>query len=256
MLSDDLTDFARAIVQGVAPSSRMAALYVDYSVEVAIEVYRNNYRGNLHDALADVYPVIEQLVGQDFFRLVTRRFIASHPPQNGNLYHYGGQMADFLATFGPAGGLVYLPDVARLEWACHLAYFAEDAAALALADLARLPAERYGELKLHLHPACHLVRSRYPLGAIWHAHQPGGDFRIDLDSGPGNALVSRHEGAVSVTELSEAEATWLQVICDGFSLGAATDAALEGHPDFDLQALLLNLLVKDALTNFELGGET
>jgi len=82
--------------------------------------------------------VVEQLVGKDFFRLVTRQYIGAHGSHSGNLHRYGAEMADLLASFEPARGLVCLPDVAALEWACHRAYFADDAAALDLGKVARI----------------------------------------------------------------------------------------------------------------------
>jgi hypothetical protein len=250
-LSEHLSDFARVIVHGDAPSSRIAAGHQEYSVDVAVAVYRNNYRGNLHDALAGAYPVVEQLVSKDFFRLITRQFIGQHDSRSGNLHHYGVEMAGFLAAFEPARALPYLSDVAALEWACHRAYFADDAAALDIGKLAQLPAEQYPELILHIHPACRLLRSSYPVAAIWHAHQPGADsdFRIDLDTGSCNALVGRKDDVVLVGELSDAEAAWLNRIQSGASLGAATDSALELRSDFDLQSALLKLLQLGVFTD-------
>lgn len=256
VLNDDLSDFSGAIVHGETPSSQIDTSYQNYSVAAAIEVYRNNYRGNLHDTLVGAYPVIEQLVGKDFFRLLTRRFIGQHLSRSGNLHHYGAEMAGFVAAFEPAQELAYLPDVAALEWACHCAYYADDAATLDIDKLAQVPPEQYLNLILHIHPACHLVRSRYPIAAIWHAHQPGatGDFHIDLDSGSSNALVSRKNDVVLVNELKEADAAWLQGIQAGTQLGEATATTLEHYPDFNLQAALLNLVAQNVFENFTLGA--
>jgi hypothetical protein len=253
-LNDDLSDFARAIVRGEPPSPLITMNYQNYSVDVAIEVYRNNYRGNLHDTLAGAYPVIEQLVGKDFFRLLTRKFIEQHLSRGGNLHHYGAEMAGFVATFEPARELAYLPDIAALEWACHCAYFADNADTLDISRLAQIPHGQYAELILHIHPSCHLVRSRYPISAIWHAHQPGAnsDFKIDLDSGSSNALINRKDDAIQVSELSAADAAWLQAIQAGTALGDATAAAQERYPDFGLQAALLNLIAQDVLIDFSL----
>lgn len=250
-LDEELGDFARVVVSGAEPSPQIADGYRNYAAAVAVEVYRNNYRGNLHDALAGAYPVVEQLVGKGFFGVVTRQFIGQHPSRSGNLHHYGEQMADFLAAFEPARSLTYLPDVAALEWACHCAYFAKDAATLDLGRLARVPAERYPDLILHTHPACALLRSRFPIAAIWHAHQPdaGGNFHIDLDAGACNALVSRKDDVVVVGELSDAEAAWLERIQRGASLGMATDDTLARHPEFDLQAILPELLLLNVLAD-------
>ncbi|MGA8863268.1 MAG: DNA-binding domain-containing protein [Gallionella sp.] len=254
-LSDDLSDFASAIVRGDQPSSWMNTDYPHYSVAAAIGIYRNNYRGNLRDALAGAYPVIEQLVGRDFFRYMTRQFIGQHPSRSGNLHHYGAEMADFIESFEPARELPYLRDVAALEWACHRAYFADDAPALDIVRLGRIPPEQYPDLILHTHPSSDLVLSRYPIATIWQAHQPGAsdDFRIDLDSGASIALVSRKDDVVIVNNLSATDADWLRGLQHGATLGQATAATLERHPDFDLQAALLNLVTQGVLSDFCLG---
>jgi hypothetical protein len=260
-LSDNVSDLARAIVRSEEPSPQIDANYQHYSIAVAIEVYRNNYRGNLHDTLAGAYPVIEQLVGKDFFRHMARQFIERHLSRSGNLHHYGAEMAGFVAAFEPAQGLPYLPDIAALEWACHCAYFSDDAATLDIVKLAQIPPEHYSELILYTHPACHLVRSKYPIAAIWHAHQPGAssDFHIDLDRGanlsPGNALVSRKENIVRVSDLTDADAAWLQGIQNRIPLGNVTDVIMKLYPDFDLQAALLNLLTLGILIDVNLRGK-
>lgn len=258
VLSNDLSVFARAIVLGLDLSPQIRVVCPKYDVATAMAVYRNNYRGNLHDALASAYPVIEQLVGKDFFRVLTKQFIGQYPSGSGNLHHYGAEMAGFVAAFEPAQGLVYLPDIAALEWSCHRAYFADDDATLDIGKLAQIPPEQYPDLILYTHPSCHLVRSRYPIAVIWHAHQADAscDFHIDLDSGSSNALVSRKDNVVQVSELTEADAAWLQSIQTGTSLGDATTATLERYPDFDLQAALqtllqLGVLVDSRISNSE-----
>ena len=254
-LRDDLLSFTQAIVSDVALPAQINPVYLNYPAATALEVYRNNYRGNLHDALVGAYPVIEQLVGKEFFRGLTRAFIAEHPSRSGNLHHYGKQLPDFITTFTPAQSLAYLPDVATLEWACHCAYFAADAAGLDLGKLAQTPPEQYSNLLLHIHPACHVVRSTYPIAAIWHAHQPGAveDFHIDLDNGRSIALVIRSEDVVQVGDLPEAEADWLESIRTGTRLGAATDVTLEKYPHFDLSQSLTKLVSLGVFSGFNLG---
>lgn len=250
-LSYELTRLAGAIVRGETVSAQLDSGYPNYSLATAIGVYRNNYCGNLHDALAGAYPVIRQLVGEEFFRFMARKYVERHASVSANLYHYGEHLAGFLAAFSPAQELVYLPDVARLEWACHTAYFASDEAVLELDRLAAVPAGHCPDLLLAT--ACQVVRSDYPLTAIWLAHQPdaGCDFHIDLAQGGSIALVSRLADVVLVSELSQAAADWLQHIQDGATLGVATAEALARHPDFDLQATLLVLVAQAALTGFK-----
>jgi hypothetical protein len=256
MLNAELAHFARAIVGDDKASSLVRETYANYSADIALDIYRNNYRGNLHDALAGAYPVVKQLVGDDFFRFMGRKFIAEHPSRNANLHRYGAELAAFVAAFEPANELAYLADVAALEWACHLAYFADDADTLDIARLAQVPAERYTELVLHLQPSCHLQHSRYPVAAIWHAHQPGAcdDFRIDLGSGACDALVCRKDGVVTVIELAEADAAWLQRMEAGMPLGDAAAETLERHPHFDLLSALQMQIAQNVFASFDLGA--
>lgn len=257
-LSDDLTVFGSAIVRGEAISPLIDTAYQHYLVATALDIYRNNYCGNLHDALASAYPVINQLVGDDFFRFLVRKFIAQYPSCNANLHHFGAELADFLTTFEPVQKLVYLADVAALEWACHRAYFADDAAMLDINKLAQIPPEQYSDLIMRIHPACQVVRSRYPINAIWHAHQSGenGDFHIELDSGTSIVLVSRIADVVQVNELEEDDAAWLHEIQAGHAMGVASDSTLERFPDFDLHAALLKLVKQNILIDFNLGVPT
>ena len=250
---DELVKFSHAIGGAVSLPHGMAGGQ-RYPLTSALDIYRNNYRGNLQDALAAAYPLIEQIVGADFFSMLARKFIEQHPSRSGNLHEYGAELADFLATFPPAQSLAYIADVAQLDWACHRAYYASDVAPFDAARLQVISAEQYAELIWLCHPSCHLLSSSYPLLAIWQAHQPGADqdFRVDLDSGGGMVLVWRTNNEVEVNAISAAEGDWLQRIQAGATMGVATDATLVADPDFDLPATLSNLVAQGVLVDFSL----
>ena len=190
-----------AIVRGDEPSPQIDAGYPNYSADVAIEVYRNNYRGNLHDALAGAYPVIEQLVGEDFFRLhgeAIHRATSFAQRQPASLRRGNGGLCCGLRTragiglpAGCRGAGMGLPP--RL-------FCRRCSRAGPRQSWRRYRPNNIPDLILHTHPACHLVRSRYPIAAIWHAHQPGADsdFISISDSGACNALVSRKDDVVLV----------------------------------------------------------
>ena len=225
-----------------------------YALTSALNIYRNNYRENLHHALAAAYPIVEQLVGADFFRLLARQFIAQHPSRSGNLHHYGAQLPAFLASFTAAQSLPYLADFARLEWACHVAYYAADRAPFNPLRLHEIAPADFAKLIWHCHPACCVLHSPYPLLAIWQAHQPGAsaDFHIDLNQTGGNLLVSRNDDEVQVSVLSPAAADWLRRIQAVTALGVATEATLANYADFDLTATLNTLVASAVLIDFSL----
>jgi hypothetical protein len=254
-LTDDLKSFAYAVVFGQELSLQLQVFCPRYPVATAVAVYRNNYRGNLQDTLAYAYPVVEQLVGQEFFRCMAKQFIEQHPSRSGNLHLYGAEMAAFIAAYESAQSLDYLSDVAALEWCCHCAYFAEDGPTLDIGRLASISAERYAELVLRTHQAVYVMHSRHPVAAIWHAHQGGDvdDFEVDWERAAHTILISRQNNTVVVSELTEADGAWLQILQEGATLGNATDAIAQYYPDFNLESALLKFVAQGVITDFTLG---
>lgn len=242
---DQLVQFSEAICGAESLPHGMTG-GLGYPLTGALDIYRNNYRGSLQEALVGAYPVVEQIVGADFFRMLAKNYIEQHPSRSGNLHEYGAVLPDFLATFPPAQSLAYLSDVAKLDWACHRAYFATDVASFDVTRLQAIPAEQYSQLIWLCNPACYLLTSPYPLRTIWQAHQPGAepDFRVDLDSGGGTVGVCRDNVGVSVNALSEDAADWLQRVRAGTQMGVATDCTLAAYPAFDLAATLADLVAK------------
>src|SRR5262245_2770648 len=205
-----------------------------------LQVYRNNSFISLTEVLKATFPVVCRLVGEPFFRHAADAFIRACPPQAPCLSEYGSAFADFIAGFASAQRLVYLPDVARLEWAINEAYFADDAPALDPMRVAALPQERYGALGFFLHPSCRLLVSAYPVDRIWQAHQADGnlDTPIDLAAGGCQLVVQRRGLDVQMRALDPAGSAFLAALDEGRSLQAAyeTAAAIDGA--FDLVGAL------------------
>ncbi len=251
--SETLKEFSAAIRTGAdMPSGALA--HTHYPTERGIEVYRNNYRGNLHDTLAGVYPVIRQLVGDDFFRMMAKKFIESHPSRSGNLYHYGSELAEFLVHFGPTRQLTYLPDMASLEWAYQHAYLADDAPEFDVDRLATLAPASYAALRWQLHPSCTLLVTEHPASAIWQAHQQGASeqFNIDMDSGGESLLVFRNGLTTEIISIEAGSLHWLAQLQQGILMGEATEATLAIYPDFDLATTLRHWLSLGVLIDFNI----
>jgi len=248
---DTLVQFSAVIRSGVeiAPG---AVSCPHYPTTRGIEVYRNNYRGNLHDALASAYPVIRLLVGEEFFRLLARRYIERHPSLSGDLHRYGSGMAAFLTRFENTQHLVYLPDMARLEWAYHHASFAEDVPAFDLDRLTMVAPSAYAGLCWRLHPSCALLVAAYPVAAIWQAHQDGSldDLHLRLDNGGDNLLVYRNRLSGDICSIAPSSHHWLARLQSGDTMGVATDSTLSAYPDFDLTDTLRQWVAQGVLIDF------
>jgi len=251
MLRDLQTEFAAAVFDERSEiTARVRA--GRFPAAQHLQVYRNNVVEGLTGALRAVYPVVEKLVGDGFFRYAAHEYLRAHRPRSGNLHDFGDVFASFLAGFAPAAELPYLPDVARLEWAWHQAFHAADAPAFDFARLGALPAEQHAALRFVLHPSACLLASDFPVARIFEVNQEDydGDTHVDLAEGGTQILVIRRELTVYVEPLAPGEAGLLSALAGQQTLGVAVQTALAAQPDFDLASTLAGHLRRGTLVDF------
>lgn len=232
-----------AIVDGIAPSGVI-------SPAGRMSIYRNNTLVGLSKALANAYPVIKQLVGDEFFDHLAQQFIFEYPSQNGDLAHYGEHFADFLQRCEACQSLVYLPDVARLEYAFNLAYAAPGQGPIDLALLAEVDPADYEQLHFSLHPSSTLLQSDYPIADIWSVNQADADpnATISLDQGGCQLLICRPEMAVKIMPVSLADFAFLEACRHNQSFGEACDRALQQQADYDVATALRTWVAGNVLS--------
>jgi hypothetical protein len=228
--------FSRAVLDG---DPGAAASFLEPGGEDAMRrlaIYRRAVTANLVGALRGAHPVIVRLVGDGFFHEAASRFARATPPHSGDLNRFGSGFADFLGTYSPAASMPWLADVARLEWACHEASMAADGEPLDFDALAQVPAHAQGDLRFSLHPSVGVVKSAWPILAIWEANQPDRDGTPDREEGDDRVLVWRESGTVRAVALGPRETGFVEALAAGRGLD---DAA--GDPDWDLPAFLEQL---------------
>ena len=254
MLREFQSDFADAILEGaMAP---LAASVVEDGVpaEVRLGIYRNNVFHSLIDALKELYPVVQRLVGEEFFRATAREYIHRNPPKSPALVNLGGDFAEFLAQFPPTLEMAYLSDVARLELAWHEAYHAPDAVSLTAADLQGISADSFADLRLSLHPSRRFVRSAFPVDRIWEVNSLAGDVEetIDLASGGVGLMVIRPRFDVEVRSFPPAAFAFLSVLDGGGTISEACFSALQKDETFDVEETLSSLIAGETFAGFEM----
>lgn len=203
----------------------IAALYAEEPpADPRLAIHHGNARANWRAALAAAHPTVRRLVGDAFFDAACDRYAREHPSRSGDLAAFGAELPGFLERYAPAAGLPYLPDSARLDWALHQSFHAADGGPLDFAALARVPREHYGRLRLTLHPAARLLKSAYPVVAIWEANRPDRDGTTDRLEGADCVLVTREEFEPRPRVVPAADWDVLALLQAGATLGEACDA--------------------------------
>lgn len=250
------SSFAAALLDPSLPCPPGLLAWNASDPAVRLAVYRNNVVSSLVDALADTFPVVQELVGEEFFRAMAAVFARQSPPRSRILAHYGDGFAGFIEQFKPARTVPYLADMARLEFARVRAFHATDAEPVAaeLVGLALASGERIGELRLVCHPSVHVIQSAYAVVSLWGAHQDGGDITTVVPSDAEAGLVLRDLLETLVLRLPLGAARFVAAIQRGLSLGEAAEAGTQADPSFDLSAILGLLIGHRALTSIHLPG--
>ena len=213
------------------------------TVERRMAIYRANMVASADKALSAAYPVIRQVVGDEFFHGLAREYQRGTPSTSGDLTTFGASFDAFLAAFEHVQDMPWLPDLARLEWAAHLAYGAADAPDWDASALAAIAPDQQDAIRFAWTPGLAVVGSRWPIVRVWTIHQAGFDGAFEVDwSRCETALIARDGLAVTVSDCAPADARFIEASLRGAPLGDAASDTLERHPDFDLGALLARAL--------------
>lgn len=211
------------------------------------DVYRNNVHASLVDALADIFPAVQRLVGREFFRAAARLFLAKRMPSSAALIAFGKGFPEFLDRFEPAATLPYLGDVARLELLWLDAYHAAEVPSLDPAALQ--DGDDPSGIRLRFHPSAALLSSGWPVFQIWRSNREDAEVMpIDLDAGPDFLMVFRTGGEVRVVSLSAGMHAFFERLAAGAALSDAAETAGAADADFDLVAALQLILSSGAFT--------
>lgn len=250
-------DFAAALLdpERACPQGLCAWNGSDPTTRLAI--YRNNVVSSLIDALAETFPVVQELVGVEFFRAMAGVFVRQSPPRSRVLAHYGEELPLFIEQFGPARSVPYLGDIARLEIARVRAYHAADAEpvsaeVVSLAISTGTSSDRMEKLVLVFHPSLATISSAFAMVSLWAAHQGNGSLdKIDVAK-PEAAIVLRQNLVVLVLLAPPGAARFVESACLGSNLGDSAASAAKADPAFDVTATLTLLLAHGALTSLHL----
>jgi hypothetical protein len=241
MLAELQRNFARAIRGDILA---VPALGIDASgldPERRVAVYRNHHRISLAGALAANFPTVVKLLGEPAFQALALSYLAVDPPRDAVVAAYGAGFPAFLEADPRSQNLVYLGDVARLDWAQNLAERADDLAPFTAAHLAEMDAARLETLQLKPHPSLTVLRSLYPLLRIRDV-AAGRAEGASLDSGGVDLMVWRKAGVATIAPLDRPTLDFLAALLDGRSLAEA----IQGIAPDRLPQLLAEIVLGEA----------
>ena len=238
--STSLAEQQQAFSDALFTPAKEDALHLKHAERFGL--YRGNLVSTWGKALSAAYPVIEQLVGAEFFAALAREYGCAHPSDSGDLNRFGAHFEQFLRSFKPVQDLPYLPDMARLEWQLHRIHYAAQAPALQAHDINPQTLEQSA---FPWQATAQLFESEWAVVPLWLAHR-GAEFP-QVMAQPSGALLSRPQWTAQVTPLQAPAYAALKALKIGETFGAALDAAFALDENFDLAASLQHWLQQQIL---------
>lgn len=195
----------------------------------ALAIHRNTSHRAACAALADNFPVVRAMVGDEAFEAAALDFIDAFPPCEPRLCLYGATFHGFLGSYPPFEYHAYLADVAQVEWLVVEALFAADAESRDPASFATIDLDT----ALRLHPAVRFATLNCPAASLWLAHQAGAaaDAIEAVIWQPESVLVTRPRNQIVVAVESPEAIAFIGACANGLPLRLAADAAGESLSD-------------------------
>lgn len=136
-------------------------------VNTRLGIYYKAYRLRMIEALANTYPILKALLGDDLFDKTARSYIDFYPSTHRNMRWVGDQMCTHITKT-----LALYPianEMATFEWALSLAFDVRDAPILSMQDLASIAPENWPQLQFKFHPSVQVIEFKYNVLQVWQA---------------------------------------------------------------------------------------
>ncbi len=229
--------------EAAAPLASIVKSDARLAAEDRLDVYANAYFYRIHDVLAEDFPSLVALFGEDGFHDLVTSYLAVFPSRHPSLRHIGGRLAEFVDEH-PAGEsfrqrFAFAGDLARYEAATEDVFDAADATPATRDDLAAVAPEDWAGLPLRLVPSVRILRLGWPVHEVRHAVRDGQPIPTLGDAPVPLALcLWREDERVVSREVAPDECSALEAASRGVSFGALCEqiANDRGENEAPLQA--------------------
>lgn len=203
-------------------------------------VYPSALLANASRALSITYPTVASLLGAPAFLVLVSRYVRHGPHSQSDWGSWGRSLPAWLAQQTELDAYPYLPDVAQLDWLCHLSERAKDSRT-DVASLLGLGAQPLGQVFLRLAEHVQVMTSVYPAAQIWWGHHASEADRAPwllqanepLSDGESQyLLIHRSPWRATPSLISRGEHAFLAAVLSGLTLDRCLDLAAPFSFDF------------------------
>ena len=221
-----LADVQRAFGEAIASSEPVAEGAAHFVAPGArdpktqLETYREQFWLRHFGCMAEDFPALQAVVGEERFAELCRGYFAAYPPSSFLLRDLGTSFARYLDETNQER---FVRDLARVEWAFVEAFDAADAPPLDPESIASIAEDEWPRAVLTLHPSLQILDLAYPAEDVRAAFRLRGEV-LRPEAKPSPMVVYRRDLLLYVEPLEPPAYELLVRLQRGESLGAASEA--------------------------------
>lgn len=136
---------------------------------VLFGVYRNAYVLRLAEILGNEYELTHSYLGDEYFDMLARAYIAAHPSNQTNARWFGRHLPHFVRGMEPFSDHLEVAELIALEKALGDAFDGPDGSPVTIEEVAAVPPEDWPMLVFTPHPTAIRLRATTNAPDIWMA---------------------------------------------------------------------------------------
>ena len=200
------------------------------SQETRLSIYGDGYFLRIVGVMGGNYAVLKEILGDhDFDDHVAREYLVKHPSTHKCIDNIGNFLPAFLEKHPFSKQLPFLADIARLEWAFHESFYADEWPLIDGTAFKDVPLEKWESARISLDPSVRLLDLDYDVLSLWQDDGKWSRRRLDgVKKNPTRIIVYRRPDAqVRVGKELAGDFALLQAFQDKKTFGAALRVALK-----------------------------
>jgi len=177
----DPVKFSEYLYQRKNPADVTEELLTQFSTDgtvkpdLGIRAYKRNLVYSMMDVLADIFPILKQVLTDDVFEFCARAYIYQNPSEDYDLNSYGAGFPAFVQGQKELSAHPYLGDLGLFEYQLHQCFFAESDKPLTIEKFQRDVKQIPEKLTLGLRKSARILKLKYSVDKIFEVYRSDKD---------------------------------------------------------------------------------
>lgn len=188
-----------------------------------INIYQEIIFSRLQKNFSNVFPIVKKVVNEELFPHMIHHFITQYPSSSKNIFEYGDLFYDFIYFNHFEKNFLFLPDLARLEWAWYCVYHGNLNSKDNKQNLFNYIEKKQENSILKLPLSSKLLRLNYSTYSFWLSLHNNLDENFlnlikSIEHEQQHLLIWQKEDKIIIERLNKSEYLLLKIIDKGLTL--------------------------------------